>query len=212
MFWNSLQKLASNALLVITYEDLTYFAGLLFLVVLALLGYFLFSWWQNRYQASLCPYTNHPLRPCSDLFWITKGKVLKFLYDKLNYDNQIIDLDSALMCRETGMIFPDAINWYGSSHVGWDFIKTRYEGYFVSWGSLPEEQQLLIAEKHESLEGFQTDHSCPNPSPMQITKEYVYTEPGPLYVDPETYVLLGWQCVPETELEVLIVQKPKTKR
>ena len=35
------------------------------------------------------------------------------------------------------------------------------------------------------------------------------TRPGPLYVDIETKVLLGWKVVPGTDLEVLIVQKPK---
>ncbi len=78
----------------------------------------------------------------------------------------------------------------------------------MSWGSFSNDQQRAIRDVHESLEGFQTDESSANPVPRLVERRYAYTIPGPLYVDLETKVLLGWKCVPETELEVLIVQKP----
>jgi hypothetical protein len=46
------------------------------------------------------------------------------------------------------------------------------------------------------------------PQPTLIEAKYAFTKPGPLYVDISTNVLVGWQIVPDTELEVLVVQKP----
>ncbi|HEV8052714.1 MAG TPA: hypothetical protein VGP47_09475, partial [Parachlamydiaceae bacterium] len=80
---------------------------------------------------------------------------------------------------------------------------------YVSWGSLTAEQQGIIRNGHDSLEGFQTDFSSPNPLPRAVEAKYALSKPGPLYVDINTKVLLGWKCVPDTDLEVLIVQKPK---
>ena len=88
------------------------------------------------------------------------------------------------------------------------FCKSGILGNYVSWGSLTKESQDAIRDAHASLDGFQTSESSPTPSPRAIEPEYVYTKPGPLYVDLETKVLLGWKVVPGTELEVLIVQKP----
>jgi len=92
--------------------------------------------------------------------------------------------------------------------VDWTFLQKRYPGIWVSWGSLNSDQQRAISDAHESLEGFQTEVSSPSPAPRAIEPEYAYTKPGPLYVDIQTKVLLGWKVVPGTELEVLIVQKP----
>lgn len=61
---------------------------------------------------------------------------------------------------------------------------------------------------HDSLDGFQFTYSSKNPGPRQIEGRYALSSPGPLYVDLETYTLLGWKNVPGTDLEVLIVQKP----
>jgi methionyl-tRNA synthetase len=38
-----------------------------------------------------------------------------------------------------------------------------------------------------------------SPSPRAIESEFAYTKPGPLYVDINTNILLGWQVVPGTE-------------
>ncbi len=103
------------------------------------------------------------------------------------------------------------MTWFGAIKVEWDFLQKKYPGKFVSWGSLIEEQKEIIRGRHKSLDGFQTDFSSPVPSPRKIDPEYAYTKPGPLYVDIDTNVLLGWKVVPGTELEVLIVQKPVEK-
>jgi hypothetical protein len=92
--------------------------------------------------------------------------------------------------------------------VDWTFLQKRYPGHWVSWGSLSKEQQEAIRDVHESLGKFQTQESSPTPAPRAVEPEYAYTKPGPLYVDLETKILLGWQVVPGTDFEVLIVQKP----
>jgi hypothetical protein len=88
-------------------------------------------------------------------------------------------------------------------------LHKRYPGNYVSWGSLTSEQQKVIMESHHLFEGYQNEFSCPIPSPRLIEPEYSFTKPGPLYVDVDTKVLLGWKCVPDTEFEVLIVTKPR---
>ncbi len=200
-----------SQLAVLTYTDVFYFAAVLFLVLLGLLASFFFGWWMSRRQYALSPYTGKPLRRGTDLAYLTVERVLRFLYDMHAYDNRMFDLHHAAICRETGRIFPECITWYGIIHVDWDFIQKRYPGKYVSWGSLTPEQQESIHQKHDSLEGFQLEFSSPKPGPRYIEKVYVYKNPGPLYVDVETNVLLGWKCVPDTDLEVLIVQKPKKR-
>src|SRR5262249_24979434 len=135
-------------------------------------------------------------------------KALKFLYEMHQYDNRLFEIKKAALCRETGRIFPDAVTWYDTIKVDWSFIQKRHPGTYVSWGSLSDAQKNSIRAIHESLEGFQTMDSSLNPSPRMVEAKYVFEKPGPLYVDIERGVLVGWQCVPDTELEVLIVQKP----
>jgi hypothetical protein len=118
-------------------------------------------------------------------------------------------LKKASICRETGRVFPNSVTWYDKIDLDWTFLQKRYPGVYVSWGSLTDEQQEVIRNSHHSLEGFQIEFSSPYPSPKQIEAKYALARPGPLYVDIHTKVLLGWKSVPDTDLEVLIVQKPK---
>lgn len=185
------------------------FGGLILLAFLALLALFFFGAWLRRRPNASCPYTTKPLRYGSDIDWMTAEIVLKYLYETHEYDNRIFDLRKAAFCRDTGRIFPGSIDWFERAEVDWTFLEHRYPGDYVSWGSLTDEQQKMIKELHESLEGFQTEYSSPTSSPRKIEPEYAYSSPGPLYVDVNTNILLGWKIVPETTLEVLIVQKPK---
>ena len=136
--------------------------------------------------------------------------VLKFIYEKAGYDNKIIDFYTAAWCRQTGRIFPNCYTMLDTIHVDWTFLKKRQLGNWVSWGSLSEMEQVIIEAKHKSLEGYQFAHSSTMADPSKVEKKYIYLKPGPLYVDVASGTLLGWQCVPETDLEVLIVQKPNT--
>lgn len=200
-----------SSLAVISEQDLVNFGLLLFLVLMGLLASFIYGIWVNRSTSCPCPYTGRSLRKGSDIHWMTKEKVLRYLYSMHDYHNRMFDPNSAAFCRDTGRIFPNAVTWYGVIKVDWGFLQKRFPGNFVSWGSLTEEQKITIIDRHQSLEGFQTAVSSPTASPRKIEPEYSQIKPGPLYVDVDTGVLLGWKCVPDTELEVLVVQKPVEK-
>ncbi len=169
---------------------------------------FWLGWRLTQRSHSVSPYTGVPLRRASEISYYSAERVLRYLYDLRQYDNRIFKLRRAAFCRETGRIFQDCVTWYDTINVDWNFLQKRYPGHYVSWGSLSKELQDYIRDSHSSLEGFQTEESSPNPAPRAVEPEYAYTKPGPLYVDPETKVLLGWKIVPGTNFEVLIVQKP----
>ncbi len=174
-----------------------------------LLGFiFWFTWRTTTKAQSVSPYTGLPLRRATELPYYAVEKIFKYLNSYHQYDNRIFLLRRASFCRETGRIFQNSVTWYDIIKINWNFLRKRYPGNYVSWGSLSRDQQQLIREAHESLEGFQTELSSPNRLPRAIEPEYIYTKPGPLYVDFEKKLLLGWKEVPGTELEILIVQKP----
>lgn len=190
-------------------------AWVLFLGVAILLCFFVLfvafwvGWRLSQRSQGLSPYTGLPLRKATDLSYYSIDKYARYMRSFHQYDNQIFDLRRAALCRETGRLFPNAVGWFDIIRVDWNFLQKRYPGNYVSWGSLNVEQKEAVREAHDNnLEGFQTEVSCPNPVPRMIDSKYAYTKPGPLYVDLQTKVLLGWKEIPETELEVLIVQKP----
>ncbi len=190
--------------------SLSLMVGLTFLGIFALMSFFIWLGWLLKRPPKRCPspYTGNPLRSASDLSYSSKVKVAQFFQKIHEYDNRMFKFSRAAVCRDTGRIFPQAKTWTGKIHVDWKFLQKRYPGHFVSWGSLDREHQQIIREAHSTLEGFQTQYSSQNPAPRQIERRYSYAKPGPLYVDPNTKVLLGWKQIPDSELEVLIVQKP----
>lgn len=192
-------------------QSVLFFAFAILAVFFLLFAAFWFGWRYSNRQSSLSPYSGMPLRRASDLSYYSAEKVLRYLYELRQYDNRIFELRKASLCRETGRIFTNCINWFDNINVDWNFLQKRYPGKYVSWGSLTLEQQNDIRAIHESLDGFQTEISSKNPMPKAIEPEIALEKPGPLYVDIETHVLVGWKIVPGTELEVLIVQKPKPK-
>jgi hypothetical protein len=173
-----------------------------------LVALFWLGWRMTQRSHSVSPYTGIPLRRTSEISYYSAEKILRFVFDFHQYDNRIFKLNRASFCRETGRIFQDSVTWWDSVDVNWTFLQKRYPGHYVSWGSLSKELQDVIRLSHKSLDDFQTERSSPTPSPRAIESEYAYTKPGPLYVDIETKILLGWKQVPGTEFEVLIVQKP----
>ncbi|MEC7839468.1 MAG: hypothetical protein VX777_05475 [Chlamydiota bacterium] len=164
---------------------------------------------QNQ-KRSLCPYTNKPMWRGEDVPLSSVEKIMRFLYYKVHsYENRVFPMRRAMVCRDTGKIFPFCVSWWGFQTVDWKFLQKRYPGVYVSWGSLSKEQKDEIKKYHRSLEGFETEFSSMNPSPRDVEKRFAYSKPGPLYVDLDTKVLLGWKCVPDTLFEVLVVQKPE---
>lgn len=198
-----------NTLCVVSQTDVALFAAAILAVFLLFVLIFFLSAWIKRSHVVKSPYSGLPLRRASDLPYASAEKILRFLYGLHEFDNRIISLKSAAVCRETGRVFPNCITFYGTMKVDWDFLNKRFPGNYVSWGSLTDSQQEDIRAKHESLAWFQTELSSPSPSPRAIEPEYIYTSPGPLYVDLNTKVLIGWVNVPDTIFEVLIVQQPK---
>lgn len=199
----------SSVLAVVSQFEVALFALAILAVFLLIVAGFFINAWIQRTQITLSPYTGLPLRRVSDLPYASAEKILRYLYDLHQYDNRIISLKKAALCRETGRIFPDCVTWWGTIRVDWNFLQKKYPGHYVSWGSLSEGQQETIRMAHESLENFQTEYSCPNAAPRAIEPDYAFYKPGPLYVDVHTKVLIGWQSVPGTVFEVLIVQHPK---
>ncbi len=170
-----------------------------------------FQWWVSRRPPAFSPYSRFPLRRGHDISYEAKICVLRYLFELHQYDNKIFDFQRAAVCRETGRIFQDCITWYGAIDLDWSFLKKRMQGQYVSWGSLTDAQQLAVYACHDTLAGFQVEMSSSQILPKHIEAIYAFTKPGPLYVDINTFILLGWKCVPGTELEVLIVQKPKER-
>lgn len=191
--------------------DVVFYGVLILLAFFLLVAVFFFSSWIVRHERALSPYTGMPLRIGSELPYDSKRRILQFLYEKHEYDNRIFELSRSAVCRDTGRVFPNCITWLGTMKVNWTFLQKRFPGQYVSWGSLNDTQQGAIREAHGSLEGFQTEASSKNPAPSEIEPEFAFAKPGPLYVDINTKIVLGWQCVPDTMFEVLIVQKPRKR-
>lgn len=184
------------------------FSALILLSFAFLSLLFWIGWRLTQRSQAVSPYTGVPLRHASEIPYYSAERILGYLYDMKQYDNRIFKIKRAAFCRETGRIFQDSVTIFDTIKVDWTFLHKRYAGHWVSWGSLSRDQQDAIREVHSSLERFQIYESSPNPAPRAIEPEYAYTKPGPLYVDLETKNLLGWQVVPGTEFEVLVVQKP----
>lgn len=169
---------------------------------------FWLGWRLSQRTEAVCPYTGIPLRRMSEISYSSAERVLGYLYDLHQYDNRIFKVKKAAFSRETGRIFQDCVTLFDTIKIDWTFLNKRYPGHWISWGSLSREQREEIKALHGPLDKFQTLESSSSPSPRMIESQYVYLKPGPLYVDWESKILLGWQMVPGTEFEVLVVQKP----
>lgn len=195
-------------LLEVTAGDYIFFIFSLAGILAALVVFFIITYWNTGRRVDASPYSGMPLRYATEIPYVTRDQVHNFIRKIRSYDNQFIDFERAAFCRETGRIFTDCITWTGAIRVNWSFITKRYSGNFVSWGSLSEKTKNEIRKAHDPLTEFQTEYSSKNPSPRLIEERFALSKPGPLYVDPESKVLVGWVIVPDTELEVLVVQKP----
>jgi hypothetical protein len=193
---------------VIVHGDVIFFWFSVILVIALFIGFAWVAWRFGQERTSVSPYSGMPLRKASDLKFYSAEKVLHYLYDHQEYDNRPFDLKKAALCRETGRIFPKCVDLFGNINLNWSFLQKRYPGNYVSWGSLTKSQQDAILAIHDPLTGYQTEFSSKTAIPRLVEPEFAMSKPGPLYVDFETKVLLGWKQVPGTDLEVMIVQKP----
>lgn len=179
-----------------------------FAVLAGMVFYFFYTLFNINKRVDVSPYSGMPLRRGNELTYSVQNKVNRYLKSLHDYDNRPIDFEKASFCRETGRIFPNSIKWNGAIRLDWGFIAERYRGQFVSWGSLGIDKKKEIENSHNALDEFQRAASSKEPSPRMIEEVYSLEKPGPLYADPETKIVMGWKIVPETNLEVLIVQKP----
>lgn len=179
------------------------------LVFMALLSWIGMNWPLKRVEPR-GPYSVAPLRRADTLRYTTLVLIKRYMIEMEDLDNRRFDLRKAAICRETGRIFPDCVAWNGKIHVDWTFINKRFPGSWVSYGSLPEERRLVLWELHGTLEGFQTEFSSGNPLPQDIESDYAVMKPGPLYVNLENDVVMGWKIIPGTDAEILVVKRPKT--
>ena len=178
------------------------------LLLSMLVGLIIFAHWRGRKRGSTSPYTKQPMSLGVDIAVSIQTHIEGFMASLPQPENEPFDLKKSAVCRETGRIFPQCVTPAEYIHLKWDFLHKRYPGKYVSWGSLTETEKATIRVCHESLEGFQTEISCPKPLPNEIDPYYAVVKPGPLYVDLSSKILLGWKVVPGTEFEVLVVQKP----
>lgn len=191
-------------------RDVLSFGLLILFSFFALFGFFILTYFWKKERACLSPYSGKPMRKGSDIPLHSVEVIMRYLYYfEGSYENRIFMMRDALVCRETGRIFPRSVSWLFGPRIDWTFLQKQHPGNWISWGSLTTLQQQEIRDHHDSLEGFQTEFSSRNPSPRAIEKEFAMAKPGPLYVDLNNYWLMGWKEVPETDFEVLVVQKPR---
>ena len=201
----------------INYDDLDalnsqlalfFWGGLLF-CLLVLCGLYFFAWWVFNRPDARSPYSKKKMARGSDLTFEAVSHIQDFLEAQ---GMAMFDPQKAAVCRQTGRIFPDALNIFGSIKIPKTYLKRKYAGAFVSWGSLSKlEQEKILSVYTESkkvLEGFQTVYSCKEELPWNTKSAYLLEKPGPLYVDKQSNALLGWKCVPASNLEVLILKSP----
>lgn len=186
------------------------FLILFFLIAFLGLGlFFFFCYWLTNRRGSVSLYAGGELVAGTQISFEAMQKAYQFILSQNNSSNPVYDFEKAAVCRSTGRIFPSCINCFGIVCVSWDFIEALCPGKWQSWGSLSLEQKKKVWEVHKSLDGFQAERSSPQALPKQIESYYASLKPGPLYVDLESKNLAGWKCVPDTNLEVFIVQKAK---
>jgi hypothetical protein len=184
-----------------------FFFALAFLVVIFFF-LFWFGWFVTRTRGSVSPYSKQPMMFGTDMPLSIARQIEEHMKTLPQPDNPPFDISQTAICRETGRIFQNAVGKTGVIVIHPNFLQDRLRGNWVSWGSLSDIQKGIVRLHHMSIEGFQTEQSCPKPRPEDIESYYAFSKPGPLYVDVITKTLLGWQLVPGTNFEVLVVKRP----
>ncbi len=177
-------------------------------LIVVLCGLLWFGWWVSQRRGCVSPYTKQPMMYGVDLPVVFARQVEEFLKSLPQPENAPFDCTKAAICRQTHRIFPDCVKPGEIIALNWGFLQKRYHGNWVSWGAVRKDIQEHIKLHHHSLDGFQLEVSSPRPKPEAVDAFYANTHPGPLYVDVLTKIFLGWQRVPGTPFEVLVVKKP----
>lgn len=184
-------------------------------VMAGLLGLLMIGWKRRNAFDIGSPYSKEPLIYGGDIAKTLEGFIQDFLLTQPQPDNPPIDMMTAVICRTTGRIFPNAVGVKRGGNavrLGWNFIEKSAAGNYVSWGALSELEQTKIKLLHGGeLEGYQLEESSKRLLPKDAEEYFKLASPGPLYVDRMNATLVGWKKVPGTHFEVVIVQRPKYK-
>ena len=160
---------------------------------IALILFFLGGWWLFNRTGSKSPFTNGEMRKGIDVSYSAVQKIYAFIS---NFDpilNPRFDIKKAVICKQTGRIFPKSVNSFGVICIPKYYIKHYAKGSWLEWSELTQEQQLDY--KHRGT---------------HLLKGYImrkHNQPGLLYVNLEHRLLMGWQQVPGTDFELLIKNK-----
>ena len=161
-----------------------------------LIALFWFGWRMTQRSHSVSPYTGIPLRRTTEISYYSAERILKYLYDLHQYDNRIFKSNRLLFAGKRGGFFKIASpGMMSSASIG---ISCR-NGIpaTMSPGEAYQETQDAIREAHASI---WMDFRQRNPPPLLSAHDRTgicLYKTGPLYVDPETKVLLGWKKSPE---------------
>ena len=169
----------------------------------------LFNWKREGIRGNVCPYCRKPMRLGIDVAFSMRSYVNAFLEEQPQLDNPQIDFSKAAYCSETGRIFTECVSTLERISLSWDFIQRKCSGKYISWGALSEDEKSIYKILHGSIEGFQTEESSHLLRPECVEPLFSTISPGPLYIDRETKILVGWKKVPGTYFEVLVVQHPQ---
>ncbi|MGM0439745.1 MAG: hypothetical protein ACQEP8_01355 [Chlamydiota bacterium] len=179
-------------------------ASTLFLISLSLatvalvVGLFWGARWMVKRPGGVSPYGGGQMLRGTELSMAAIKKIDHYLTRFESDANPNLEFSKAAVCKKTGRVFPNATTFWGIIIVGRNFLARRYPGDYKAWETLTVDEQEDIRKSHDTFDDYNLD--------------YPDTEkPGPLYVDMKTKTLLGWQCVPDTVLEVMIVQKSQNR-
>ena len=121
-----------------------------FFSIIAVLGALLWlGWWVSKKRGSLSPYAKKPMMLGVDIAPSMIRFVDEFLLDHPQPDNPPIDFKTAAICPETGRIFPNCVKRGEIVRLDWSFLRKRFPGNYVSWGSLSELEQGTLRMLHE---------------------------------------------------------------
>ena len=159
-----------------------------------IIGATYYLYWRTHLKGRKSPFSGKILARGEEIFYASAEKIHLFSSELSQPENAPIDLTKAVFCRETNRIFSSSINAFGEIDLTRNYLKKYYSSKLVSWFRLRESEKLKLASMHTSLEGFQVGKGL---------------FPGPLFVDKKRSILVGWKRIPETEMEIIVIQKPK---
>lgn len=158
-----------------------------------IIGATYYLYWWSHLKGRKSPFSGKLLARGEEIFYACAEKIYFFSSELSQPENASFDLAEAVFCRETNRIFPSSINAFGEINLIRNYLKKYYPSKLVPWFRLTDSEKVKLASMHSSLEGFQIGKSL---------------SLGPLFVDRKRSILVGWKRIPETKMEIIVIQKP----